>query len=211
MINVDNSRAPFVRFERRAVEDRTIKTKDGGYGYRDEDFIILVPHGCQGRTVIEQVYSDWLQKVKNAAGRNAVYSVSDPHLPPMVSGRFPDEWIERIEKMYAAWKEGQELPIEGMPISSCTWLSPAQRAICLNMHIFTVEQLANATDETCGYMGIGGMALRQRARDFLKLKSSSAEAAAKSVELEELRTKLAALEARNKELEDALTKRKAAA
>ena len=124
---------------------------------------------------------------------------------PMRSARFPDAWIAKIEEMYSYWKKGQTIPDKGVPIAQWGVLSPAQRKRLTDMHILTVEQLAEATDEALDNFGMGGRQLQMRAKDYLKL--NSGEATKVSAELQELRAKNESLERR---LEAVLSKLEAA-
>lgn len=198
MLSNDN-RPPFCRFERRPVEDREHSIQAGKYLTKDVDFIILIPHGSEGKTQIEQPYAEWLAKVVDAPGRVLQGPADDPRQPAMNPARFPDEWLERIEKGYAAWKKGEEVPLEGFPVKQATWMTPAQRENCVRLNLLTVEELANASDEAAAYLGIGGITLRQRARDFLK--AHGGDAAKNSGEMEALRKSNEALQTQVNEMQ----------
>lgn len=191
---------PFVRFETRAIEDRNATLASGEYRTKDVDFIILVPAGSAGKTTIEEEYSQWLAKIKGNPHREERRDSPD-HSVAMQAARFPDEWIKRIEEGYKLWKEGQELPLEGTPIRLWPAVSPSQRERLISMHILTVEALAEATDATMEAFGMGGITLRQRAIDYLKVRKDPASKTA--AELERLRKENESLAARLKALEAA--------
>lgn len=196
---------PFVRFEVRAVEDRAASLAAGEYRTRDVDYIILVPAGSAGKLIIEEEYESWLRKIKGDPHRHERRDSPD-HNVAMQMARFPDEWIERIESGYKAWKEGQELPLEGTPIKLWPVVSPSQRDKLLSMHIRTVEELAESSDTAMEAFGMGGITLRQRARDYLAAKK---EPAAKvSADMEKLRKENESLIARLKALEEAVATEK---
>lgn len=169
--NYDNS-PPFVRFETRAVEDGPASREKGYYVSKDVDIIIIVPRGSGGKTTIEEPYSRWLKSVRNIPFRHEIRAGDST--TPMASARFPDEWIDKIEQAYTAWKKGQELPESGTPLAQWGVVSPAQREQLIRLHIFTVEQLAEATEEALANFGLGGRDLRQRARDFLDTREGNA-------------------------------------
>ena len=180
----DNS-PPFVKFETRASEDGPASRAKGYYVSKDVDFIILVPRGTGGKLTIEEPYDRWLRSVKNTRFRGEIRTGDAD--TPMASARFPDEWIEKIEQAYNAWKKGQALPETGTPLAQWGVPSPAQRENLHALHIYTVEQLADATEEALRNYGLGGTDLRQRARDFLT--SREGQATKVAAEMTELRKK----------------------
>jgi hypothetical protein len=168
---------------------------------KDVDFIRIVPSGSEGKTVLEYVYSDWLANTKKQTGEfRAVGSGSDT--PAMGASRFPAEWLRRIEEEYAAWKEGRELPVKGTALRNWPVISPAMLRNCEAVHIRTVEDLANAVDDTVSNIGMGGIILRQRARDWLA--AEHGEAGPLAAKLEAVTAELAAEKARSKSLEQRL-------
>ncbi len=202
-----NKGMPFVRFETRAVEDRAASLAAGEYRTRDVDYILLVPAGSAGKLTIEEEYTEWLKKIKGDPHRHERRDSPD-HNVAMQPARFPDEWIERIESAYEAWKKGQELPLEGTPIKVWPAVSPSQRDKLISMHILTVEALAEASDTAMETFGMGGITLRQRARDYLAMRNDPASKG--SAELEKLRKENESLMARIKALEAAVETKKAA-
>lgn len=182
MATYDNS-PPYVRFETRAVEDGPASREKGYYVSRDIDIIIIVPRGSGGKTTVEEPYDRWLRSVRNTPFRHELRA-GDANTP-MSSARFPDEWIDKIQEAYAAWKKGQEIPESGTPLAQWGVASPAQREQLIRLHIFTVEQLAESTEEALQNFGLGGRALRQRARDFLATREG--QAIKVSAEMAELR------------------------
>lgn len=195
---------PFVRFEVRQVEDRAASLANGHYTTKDVDFILLVPAGSGGKEQIEQVYSEWLEQRKVESGRHEIRT--GDHASPMFAARFPDEWLTKIESGYKHWKEGQEIPIEGTSILNWAVLSPSQRTRLQQIHILTVEALAEAPDSALEIFGMGGITLRQRARDFIALNGSesnktAAELEALRVENKSLRDKLDSILSRLSQLD----------
>lgn len=198
---------PFVRFEVRQVEDRAASIANGRYSTKDVDFILLVPAGSGGKEEIEAVYSEWLEQRKVDSGRHEIRT--GDHATPMFAARFPDTWLEKIENGYKAWKEGQEIPIEGTSILNWAVLSPSQRNRLQQMSILTVEALAEAPDSAVEMFGMGGMTLRQRARDFLALNGT--DAAKTAAELEQLRVQNSSLQAQLKSIMEQLPQLKSKA
>lgn len=162
----ERNRPPYVTFETRAVEDRNATIAAGHWVGKDVDFIILIPHASDGKQRVEEVYAEWLAKIKRAP-RHAIYDAG-PTAAPMSESRFPDEWLDKIERAYRAFKDNQELPADGFPIAHWEAVGPAQRKMLLDRHIRTVEELADYSDEGLLSMGHGGVHLRNLAKRFLE-------------------------------------------
>lgn len=194
-MHVEEFRPPYIEFQRRSVEDRAASIRDGVYRSKEVDFIVIVPHGSEGKTRIEQEYETWLVKTKQLTG--AIGGADGLYVQ---KSRFPQEWLDKIEAAYARWKKGEDMEVEGTPIKNWPVLSPGQVKTCLEMHIQSVEQLAAASDEAVHSLGMGWMGLRQRARDWIK--AQQGEAGKLSAQLEASKVELAGKEARIKQLEE---------
>ena len=162
-----DDRRPYVYFETVPVEDRAATTAAGVYMTRDEDFIVLIPHGSEGKTELREKYVDWIAKIKSQLG--PVRASNDPGTPYIVESRFPREWLDAIEKGYEAWKRGEELPVEGTPLKQWAVLPPAMLKNLISNHIYTIEQLANASDEAINPVGMGARMFRNKAEEWIKL------------------------------------------
>lgn len=138
-----------VKFERRAVEDRTITRADGGWPKKDVDYVLVTPP--YSKDCLEQVAADWFEQ-RRADVRNQ---------------RLPEQWFERWEQMYEKWKLGQELPLDGEPIKGWNVISPAQQANLIEIGILTVERLAAANDEGKRRIGMGAHELVMKAKAWL--------------------------------------------
>lgn len=197
-MQINDTRPPYIEFQRRAVEDRTRTLETGVYSTKDVDFIIIVPHGSEGKTRIEQEYTMWLQKIKPQTGPRG--GQWDGHYE--VASRFAPEWVVQIETSYEKWKKGEDMDVEGIPLKNWPAISPGQLRSCLDMHLQTVEALSHASDDAIERLGMGGYNLRQRARDFLE--SSISGSMKLSGELAALRSENKAKEERVASLEGQL-------
>lgn len=105
---------------------------------------------------------------------------------------------KQFAKHYQAFKEGRELPTEGTPVEYWLGANDARVHVLKSLHLRTVEQVAEMSDTVLNSVGMGARELRKRAQTFLDAQSNSKVAdklAAKDNELDELRRRLAALEA----------------
>jgi len=219
---MDNQhRPPYVYFERRAVEDRNSSLSVGHYVTKDVDFIIIVPYGSEGKTKIEREWPLWLTMVKQHTGSRG----PEANGYAEVNSRFDADWVTKIETMYGLWKKGEDMEVEGYPLKNWPVISPGMLRNCLDMHVLTLEQLAHATDDLCHSLGMGGINLRQRAREFLaaaggtdtklssRLEAAEAEAKNKDVRIESLQAQLTTLQAQLAAMQapiQAMTPKKAA-
>lgn len=175
----DEPRPPFVRFEVRAIEDRAASIEQGCYVAKDIIFALITPAGS--KDVIERVADEWI-----AANEELVKQ-----------DRMPSTWNAAFRRALEDFKEGRETPTEGSPITDWGALSPGQVNLLLNINVRTVEQLAEANEETVTRIGMGGRALKARAQAFLDSKDGGKVAA----ELDDLRHKLAELAERDEKRE----------
>lgn len=142
-------RAPYVRYEKFAVDDPQATLAAGHYVARDVDFALVTPPYT--RDVFKQEAKDFLENMRIEAS----------------AGRIPQEWYENYQKGYAAWKKGEEIPLNGIPIKGWLMASPAQQQACIQANILTVEDLANANDEGVKRLGLGGLQLKNMAQSAL--------------------------------------------
>lgn len=154
-MQIAEARPPYVSFEVKAVEDREASIERGHYVAKDVDFVMVTPQGSKDR--MERVAEDWFA--------NLVDQVQQQ--------RFPQEWLTHFRALYAAWKEGKELPVSGTAILTWPVLSPSQVKSCIDARIRTVEDLAAANEETIARIGMGGRALKDKAVSWLSAASGN--------------------------------------
>lgn len=183
MPHIAEDRPPYVTFEKRAEENRQATIEQGHFVATDVDYALITPMGSKDR--IERPVKDWFAKLEQ----------------DVTEGRFPRQWLDGFRVGYKAWAEGQEAPVNGTAVENWPAASPAQIKTLRGLNVRTVEDLANANEETLGRIGMGGRALKQRAVDWLAASGNTGKI---SEEMTALRVKNEALEARNKTLEDQL-------
>lgn len=178
----EEPRPSYVRFEIRSVEDRNATIEQGHYVGRDVVFALITPAGT--RDCVEKVAEEWLKGVKEGVDQE----------------RIPHSWLVEYTKAFEYFKETREVPEMGTPVGNLPSISPSHAKICLDINVRTIEQLAEANEETVSRIGMGGRALKERARAWL----DSADQGKTAAELEALRSEIKTLrerdEAREKEL-----------
>lgn len=174
---LDRSERPaYVRFERRPVEDKTASLEKGLYIAKDVDFALVTPP--YSKDCVEYKVDTWLENL-NKNARN---------------GRIPAAWREHYLKIYQAWKNGQELPVDGTPIKGWGMISPSQQEMLVRLNILTVEDLALANDEGLRRIGMGALDLKNKAKAWV----------AQNKDKGPLTLKVAALENENAQLKASL-------
>lgn len=188
---------PLVRFERRAIEDKTASRAAGHYVAKDVDYALVTPP--YSKDVMHHRLPNWFEQLELDAQK----------------GRVPREWVQKVKQAYAFFQQGQEIPLDGAPIKGWGVISPAQQETLIKMGILTVETLAAVNEEGLRRIGMGATELKHKADAWLKqLKKAgpaTQEIAALKTENEHLRTSLATLEEKVNELMMALKTQQQAA
>lgn len=142
-------RPAYVQFERKPVEDKAASAAAGHYVARDVDYALVTPP--YSKDVFKQKTSLWLEENQRMVD----------------TGRMPQEWADQYKKAYEAWKNGQEIPLNGIPIRGWGVISPAQQETLIRMNCLTVEDLAAVTDEGLHRIGMGSVDLKNKAKAWL--------------------------------------------
>lgn len=190
LMNDRKERPAYVRFERRAVEDRAAPSIGGRWPKRDVDYALVTPP--YSKDVFVAVATEWLEQMAVEV-RNQ---------------RLPEEWYDKYSQQYEKWKIGEEMPLDGEPIKGWGVISPAQQANLIALNIRTVEDLAGVNDEGVRRIGMGSGELRDKAKAWLsQLKDKgplTQEMASIKSENITLKATVEQLQARNKELAERL-------
>jgi len=75
----------------------------------------------------------------------------------------------RFRDRYEAFKKGEAAPPDGTPIAQCAFATPADVAACKAERIFTLEQLAEVSDERLQRAQL--ITFKYRAKDWLDAKN----------------------------------------
>ena len=146
---VDNTRPPYVVFEKREVEDRAASIEKGHYVPKEIDIAVITRPGS--RDSIEKEAKVWLQELRERARKNEV----------------PQVWYDGFTAAYKSWCEGEELPVKGTPIKGWPVLSPVAQKDLIAAGIRTVEDLAQLPDSEVQSVGTGAIAYKQKAQAWL--------------------------------------------
>jgi hypothetical protein len=176
----DEPRPPYAVFETRTLEDRDASIAAGHYVGRDVIYALITPAGSRDR--VEQEAESWLNNLEEGVKQD----------------RMPQNWLTHYRQAFQAFKESREMPVSGSPIKDWPGASASQINLLLDMNVRTIEDLAEANEETVARIGMGGRALKEKARTWLETASGTGKVAE---ELEALRVQNKELLARDTERE----------
>jgi len=143
-------RPAFIRFEQRPYEDKQASLQKGRSVSKDVDIVIVTPPYTKEN--YEFKWESWITNQERNVKNN----------------RVPKAFVEHWKKMYHAFKEGQESPVNGTPIKDWSAISPAQCKNLIAMHILTIEDLAACNAEGLKRIGMGARDLVAKAQNWLK-------------------------------------------
>ena len=173
-------RPPYVTFHRIAKE--FTPEGAGSVQFRDVDYVHITP--AYTKDVIKHEVKSWFARL-------AVDSEG---------GRIAPHWVDSYKRQYEAWKNGQELPVDGTPIRGWGLLSPAQQETLTRLNIRTVEDCAGINAGAIRMIGMGAMEIKNKAIAYL---AASKDVGPVALENARLKSKL---ELAEKSLDD-LTKK----
>lgn len=131
------------------VEDQAASLEQGKWVGSDVDFVTLKSQG--GTDDVTYKVKSWF-RIKEIE---------------VQGGRFPRTWLEQYKAEYAAYKNKQEIPLVGTPIRGWGMISPAQQEMLISLNIRTVEDLSKIGDEAQRRIGMGSLAMKNKAIAWL--------------------------------------------
>ncbi len=179
-VGVMKSRPPHIRFVMQPVEDRNKSIEAGHPVFADVAHVVITPQGSKDS--VTKPVKEWLENTDQQVREE----------------RLPAEWAEKFHAGYAHWKRGEEIPVEGIALANWPAISPAELLTCKGIHIMTVEDLATANEEGLRRLGMGGLELKKRAKQYLDASAGPGKLMAENKALSQ---RLEETVARNTELE----------
>jgi hypothetical protein len=101
---------------------------------------------------------------------------------------------QRFHNAYSKFREGDTEQLVGTPLTEIPWLTASMREELTYIKVRTLEQLADLNDQACS-RGPGLYELKRKAADWLKKANEAAPFTALHAENDELKARLAAMEA----------------
>jgi hypothetical protein len=183
------ARPPYVTFAVKAEEARGESIAQGRAIMHDVHYAFITPHGSKDR--VERKVSEWFAVLEQGVSEE----------------RMPQAWLTAYRAAYEAWKTGQSIPLEGTSVKNWPLLTPAQIENLIQQKVLTVEDLAAANEELIMRLGMGGRALKEKAKAWLDTAGSGgAKVAERVVQLEAANRELAETNKNLKEAVDMLRK-----
>ncbi len=176
----------YVDFELRAEEDRAETIKQGMPVFKDVEFAVITMPG--GGLVVDKPITDALLNE---------WRHGDNRRKP------PSPFAYRA---YEAWKQGHEVPLNGTDLKNWPGVTPAQLKTCHAATVRTIEDLAAANADTTRKLGMGGIALVEKAKAYLgsaDANKAAEEVAALKVQMESMQ---ASIEKKDRQIEDLMEK-----
>lgn len=175
----DEPKPPYVRFETRSEEDRQASIENGHYVGKDVVYAIVTPTGS--RDVVERKVEDWFASLEEGVKQE----------------RVPGFWLDAYKRSLENYKAQRDDPEVGTAIKDWPSATPSQIATMLDIGVRTVEQLAEANEETLTRLGMGARALKQKAIIWL---DDAKNVGKHTEEIASLRGENEELKARNEDL-----------
>jgi hypothetical protein len=177
MVELFSDRPGFhVTFEHRPEEDRQASIDAGHPVFKDVEYAVITMPG--GSLVVDKevtpgLLNEWKNGSENQRKDPAPFAI----------------------RAYEAWKQGLEPPLSGAPLIHWPGVTPAQLKMCAAINVRSIEDLAEANEDTIRKLGMGGRALKDKAAAYLR-----------SAVTNKGSEEIAALMVRMQALEDALRK-----
>lgn len=160
-------RPAYVRFERTVEEDIPATQAAGHFVGRDVDIALITPP--YSKDIFKQKIEPWKESMKL----------------DVQNGRMPEEWMTKNLEAYKRFQNGQEMPIDGIPIKGWGVISPAMQQTLIAMNVLTVEDLAAMNDEGIKRIGMGGTDLKVKAKAWLSQLEDKGPLTLKAAKLEQ--------------------------
>lgn len=170
MIAEQEKKPPYVTFEYRPVEDRDASIAAGSPQYKNVAYATITSAGSKDNVV--RPVADWFALLRKEVRQD----------------RFPREWLKHYEQAFEYFEKGEEMPLSGTPVKLWPPVTAAQVKQLTDLHVLTVEQLAEGNEQLIASLGMGGRALVQKAKDYL---ASAKDHGSVVLELESVRRDLA--------------------
>jgi len=165
-------RPAWVQFELRPIEDKPASLKSGRSISKDVEFALVTPP--YSKDCFEFKAAQWF-KNQEMNVRNS---------------RIPQKWLDYWRNCYDHWKLGLDTPLNGTDIRNWPVISPAQVKNLLSANCRTIEDLAGVNEEGLKRIGMGGVALKQKAQAYISAAKDHGPVVMENAELKNKVTQL---------------------
>lgn len=171
-----------IRFETICLEDRNASLSAGHYVPIEKDIAFLSPIGGNQNLIVEkEVTEDLLKTWRTQPQERYKYDA------------------------YMAWKENSDAPVNGFPLKEWPPISKPMLEGLNKVNIRSVEEFAELPDSVLINLGPGIRPLRDKAREWLKVASTTGRT---TEEIQALKIEAEALKVENQRLQASIDKLK---
>jgi len=125
----------------------------------------------------------------------------------VVTTKVTQYYIDRFPDEYKRYKQNDTQEVYGWALKAWPVIQPSQLKTLEYLNIFTVEQLANLTDQQAQKLGMDATGLRAKAKAALEQAAGTAGATAQAAENQKLREEMEAMRNQMQALMEASEKR----
>jgi hypothetical protein len=148
--STERGRPSKVTFERCPIENVNRSQEENRVVFDDVDYVTLHQQGSSN-TTIHRV-DEWWAKLQQQS-RNSM---------------IPVQWVDEYKEAYEMWQSGKDPIVQGTHLSEWPKISRSEAEMWNAVHVRTVEELAEANEQTMESFGMGGRKMRTDAREFLE-------------------------------------------
>lgn len=177
------------KFTTRQEIDEPQTREMGTPHYRDVDIVIIKP---DERSELTKTPEEFFQSIQDRIDRAPNMDEADRQM----------QALERARRSYNNFKAGRPEEIEGRPLAEWPRMTPGLIQTLQHIHIFSVEDMAAASDTQVGKVH-NGVRLREEAKRYIEA-SDADGASAMATRLAELESRLEAMAQENAELKQAI-------
>jgi len=145
---------PHLTFERKAVD---YKDEAGHNLSRDVYYVHIRQRG--GKDEVTKIAEEWIEDLRVKAATRSDFDENAIQY---------NQWAEKARLIFEAFKKGEEAPMEGRRLRDLMAFSPAEVKNCEQVQLYTLEQLAQATEVAIGFLGPGARGLKLKAQKMIE-------------------------------------------
>ena len=150
MSNTERGRPSKITFERCPIENVNRSQEENRVVFDDVDFVTLHQQGSSNTTIHK--VEEWWVKLQQQARNNMI----------------PVQWVDEYKQAYEQWIGGKDPIVQGTHLSEWPKMTSAKAEMWNAVHVRTVEELAEANEQTMESFGMGARAMRTEAKEFLE-------------------------------------------
>ncbi len=175
-VTVQDDQPPLLRFVNDAVEDRYLSEKEGKVQFKDVIKVYVRAHGdTKSETPFIAKDSMWVVEDGKKPVKKTIYPWINQLDEKLKDGQCSSGFYDSCKSRFDHFEKNGEILIEGTPIKDWNQITPAQQKQIMAAEIYSIEKLAEATEEAMQEMGMGARDLKKKAEAYLSAHNKDAE------------------------------------